>query len=104
MTVRLGIDIGGTFTDVILLDDATGEAAARAIRAEGIQAVAICFLHAFAYPEHEHRAAEILRARCPDVSISLSSEVLPRFGEYLRASTTVVNAALLAIVGGYLDE
>jgi len=54
---------------------------------------AVCFLHSYAFPEHERQAAEMLRKRLPGVAISLSSEVLPQFGEYLRTSTTVVNAA-----------
>jgi N-methylhydantoinase A len=86
------------------LDEADVERAVGALVAERIESVAICFLHAYRHPEHERRVGELVRSHCPQVTISLSSDVLPEFREYRRASTTVVNAALLPVVRGYLDE
>lgn len=86
------------------LVEADVEAAIDTIQAIGVESVAICFLHSYRYPQHEQRAGELVRARCPNLWVSLSSEVLPEFREYRRASTTAVNAALLPIVRDYLDQ
>lgn len=74
------------------LDEAEVAAAAERLGADGVEAVAICFLHAYRSPEHEERAAAIVRRVLPDAYVSLSSEVLPEFREFERTSTTVVNA------------
>ena len=67
-------------------------AAAERIRAAGIDAVAVCYLHSFANPDHERRTGEILREMLPGAFISLSVDVLPQKLEYERTSTTVINA------------
>src|SRR5262245_11802242 len=84
------------------LDEAAAAAIADRLRAAGVEAVAICLLHAYANPAHERRVAEIVRARFPQASVSVSSEVAPEFREYTRASTTVVNAAVQPVVARYL--
>ena len=62
-------------------------------RAEGVDAIAISFLHAYANPTHERRAAEIVREVVgDDVYVTRSSEVLAEIREYERTSTAVVNA------------
>jgi N-methylhydantoinase A len=85
------------------LDEEAVRAAARQLRAEGVQAIAVCFLHSYANPSHERRAGEIIREVFPEAMISLSSEVAPEFREYFRASTTVINAALRPVVAHYLQ-
>ena len=70
----------------------------------GATAIAICFLHAYANPEHERRAAALIRAHAPELQLSVSSEIAPEIREYWRASTTVVNAYVAPVVGGYLDR
>ena len=60
--------------------------------AEGVEAVAICFLHAWRNPAHEQAAAEAVRAALPDVFVTSSADVYPQIKEYERFSTTVVNA------------
>src|SRR5207237_8606944 len=65
---------------------------ARRARREGVEAVAVSLLHSYRNPDHERRAAAILRDELPDVSVSISSEVVPELGEYVRTSTTVANA------------
>ena len=67
-------------------------AAAQALKAEGVEAVAVCFLHSYANPEHERAAGEIIRAALPDAYVSLSHEILREYREFERISTTVVNA------------
>ena len=74
------------------LDEADVRAAAERIRAAGIEAVAVCYLHSYANPAHEQRTGEILREMLPGAFVSLSVEVLPQKLEYERTSTTVINA------------
>ncbi len=77
--------------------------AARQLKAEGVEAIVVCFLHAYINPTHERQAAEVIRREYPDAFLSVSSEVCPEFREYLRASTTAVNAAVMPLVSRYLD-
>ena len=72
---------------------------AREVRANGSTAVAVCFLHSYANSGNERAAAEWLAELLPDVSISVSSEVLPEFREYERFSTTALNAYVAPMVG-----
>jgi N-methylhydantoinase A len=51
----------------------------------------------------ERVAADVIRAEYPGVFLSISSEVWLEFREYLRASTTAVNAAIIPLVSAYLD-
>src|SRR2546428_13490933 len=62
-----------------------------------------CFLHSYLNPAHEAMAAAIVREEYPEAFLSVSSEVCPEFREYLRASTTAVNAAIMPLVSRYLD-
>lgn len=86
------------------LDEEHVHEIAAALRAEGVEAVAVCLLHAYINPEHEQRVGEILAEELPDVLISLSSSVAPEFREYLRASTTVINACIQPVVARYLER
>ncbi len=85
------------------LDVAAVRAVGQQLRAERVGAVAIGFMHAYAWPEHERRAAEILNAELPtDVTVCLSSEVCPEIREYERFSTTCANAYVRPMMQGYL--
>ena len=89
----------------VSLDEQELKEIASTLKAANIDCVAVCFLHSHAFPEHEERAAEILRKNMPDeVSIMTSSMVYPEFREYERFSTTVLNAALLTVMNAYLDR
>lgn len=70
--------------------------------AEGIQAVAICFLHSYINAEHEIEARRILKNHFPDLYVSISSEVCPQIREYERTSTTAANAYVQPIADQYL--
>jgi N-methylhydantoinase A len=80
------------------------ERLAAAIEASGAEAVAICLLFSYLDPGHEQRLAEHLRRRLPGVHVSGSHEVLPRFREFERCSTTVIDAYLSPLLGHYLGE
>ena len=86
------------------LDEDGVRAAAEALREEGVAAVAICFLHAYASPEHERAAAEIVRALLPEAYLSVSSEVLPTIRFYDRISTTALNAYVGPVLRDYLQS
>ncbi len=87
---------------------ALNEAGLRAIcaklRAEAVEAVAICFLHAYTNPAHELKALEILRAELPEAAVSVSHQVAPGMREYPRASTTIANAYVQPITARYLER
>ena len=70
---------------------------------EGVESVAVCFLHAYAFPQHEQRVGDFLRRHLPQVQVSLSCEVLRERREYERTATTVVNAYVRPIMQRYLN-
>ncbi len=72
------------------------------VRGSGAESVAVCLLFAYLDPSHEHDLAERLRAELPDLHVSASHEVLARFREYERCSTTVIDAYLSPLLGSYL--
>jgi N-methylhydantoinase A len=84
------------------LDEEAVRAAARQLRAEGVESIAVCFLHSYVNPAHERRTGDLLREEFPEATVSLSCDVAPEFREYFRASTTVINAAIRPIVARYL--
>lgn len=71
-------------------------------KAAGVQAIAVCFLHAFRNPANERQVEEIIRAEWPDVPVSLSSTVAPEIREYERTSTAVANAYVQPLLARYL--
>jgi N-methylhydantoinase A len=78
-------------------------AACAALKTEGVEAVAVCFLHSYANPAHERTAGAMLRAALPHAYVSLSHEILREYREFERMSTTVVNAYIGPKVGGYVS-
>jgi N-methylhydantoinase A len=86
------------------LEDESVREAAAILRREEVESVAVCLLHAYVNPAHEQRVGAILAEELPGVPISLSAEVAPEFREYMRASTTVINAAVRPVVERYLER
>ncbi len=89
---------------LVALDESDVEAAAQHLRAAGVKAVAICFLHAYRNPAHEEAARKIVARALPDAYVSVSSEVLPEFREFERWSTTLLNAAVGPRMETYLES
>jgi N-methylhydantoinase A len=87
-----------------VLEDDSVRAAAEILRREEVETVAVCLLHAYVNPEHEQRVGAILAEELPGVPVSLSAEVAPEFREYLRASTTVINAVIRPVIERYLER
>lgn len=86
------------------LDEQAVSAIGRQLAEDGIEAVAVCFLHSYANAAHERRSAEILGRLLPDAVITTSSEVLPEYREYERFSTTALNAYVAPRMRRYLRE
>ncbi len=86
------------------LQAASIEDACEKLKAAGVEAVAVSFLHSYANPEHERQAGAIVRSALPDTYVSLSHEILREYREFERTSTTVVNAYIGPKVGGYVKS
>ncbi|HMI93852.1 MAG TPA: hydantoinase/oxoprolinase family protein, partial [Polyangiales bacterium] len=86
---------------VVPLDEAALAVALQRVRDEGIASVAIVFMHAWRYPQHEARAAELARAVGFD-QVSVSSEVSPLLKLVARGDTTVVDAYLSPLLRRYV--
>src|SRR4029079_10797280 len=73
-----------------------------ALKRDGVQAIAVCYLFSFVDPRHERRTREICREVAPEISVSLSSDVDPTFREYERLCVTAFDAYLGPVVKRYL--
>ncbi|MEZ5772295.1 MAG: hydantoinase/oxoprolinase family protein [Defluviimonas denitrificans] len=91
----------GTVRTALNEDDV--RAACELFRSEGVETVAISFVWSVLHPDHERRAAEIVRQMMPGVILTLGSELYPQVREYTRTSTAVVNAYLAPIMKRYVD-
>ena len=102
--LRLGVRerIGADGAVVTPLDEADALAKIRALLADGVESIAVAFLHAYRAGAHEARVRELIAREAPRCWVSLSSEISPELREYERTSTTVVNAALQPVVAGYI--
>ena len=99
-TERLGAD-----GEVVApLDEDSLDGAMSELARAGVDAIAICFLHAYASPHHERRARDRLTERFPGVAFAISSEVAPEIREFERLSTTVANAYLMPLAGRYVER
>src|SRR5947207_6224890 len=100
LEVRERLGAQGEVIEPLNADD-VADAVCRLV-ADGVEAVAVCFLFAYANPAHEQAAAEIIRALAPDLYVSLSHEVNPEWREYERTASTVANAYIGPPVSRYL--
>jgi N-methylhydantoinase A len=96
--------LGPTGEVLAPLDERSVSDAADLLAREEVESVAVCLLHAYVNPQHEQRIEEILAEALPGIPVSLSSDVAPEFREYLRASTTVINAVIRPVVARYLER
>jgi len=89
---------------IVPLDEEETRQVVRQLKAEGVQAIAVCTLFSFLNPLHERRIREIVLEEFPECFVSLSSEILPQVREYERSSTTAVNAYVGPVLGKYLTN
>ncbi len=101
-TVRGRMDAAGR--EIVPLDEVGLRALAARLRDDAVEAVAVTFLHAYANPTHERRAAQILREELPDAVVCVSVDVLSEFREFERASVTALNAFLVPLMDRYLSS
>ncbi|HVU40780.1 MAG TPA: hydantoinase/oxoprolinase family protein [Xanthobacteraceae bacterium] len=100
--VRERLDARGNVIEK--LDEAAVAAATRRLVAQGVDAIAVCFLFAYANAAHERAAAKIIHEIAPNLYVSLSHEVNPEWREYERTASTVANAYIGPPVSRYLHE
>jgi N-methylhydantoinase A len=86
------------------LDEAQVEGVADDLIKAGVEAVAVCFLHAYANPDHERRCAAIIARRMPNAVVTTSAEVLSEYREYERFSTTALNAYVAPRMKKYIGD
>jgi N-methylhydantoinase A len=103
---RLGVPERLDFAGNVVqpLDEAAVREAARKLRLQGVESIAVCLLFSFVNPVHERRVAEILAEEVPDARVSLSHEVMPTAPEFERTSTTLVDAYVGPRVTRYLNR
>lgn len=101
-TVRGRMDAAGR--EIVPLDEVGLRTLAARLRDDAVEAVAVTFLHAYANPTHERRAAQILREELPDAVVCVSVDVLSEFREFERASVTALNAFLVPLMDRYLSS
>jgi len=86
------------------LDEDEVRTAARELRDEGVEAVAVCFLFSYLNPEHERRAAAIVREEIPDAFVTTSADIFPQFREFERFTTAAMSAFVGPKTGTYLER
>jgi N-methylhydantoinase A len=86
------------------LDRAGAKDVVRRLIAMRVESIAVCLLNSFENPAHELMIKEIIKEEAPDLSVSISYEVLPQIREYERTSTTVTNAYVKPLTGRYLSK
>ncbi|MBS0518436.1 MAG: hydantoinase/oxoprolinase family protein [Proteobacteria bacterium] len=91
-SVEVALDVEAALAEVAVLVE------------QGVESLAICFLHAYANPQHERMLAAAVAERFQNLSISLSSDIAPEIREYQRLSTTVCNAYVRPLAEAYLER
>src|SRR4051812_14401014 len=89
---------------VVSLNEQQAEAAINELLAQGVEAIAICFLWSFRNPTHENRVKEMVQRLAPEVFVTTSVDIAPKWGEYERVTATALNAYLGPVMGGYLQR
>ena len=86
------------------LDEEETREVVRYLKAQGVQAIAVCTLFSFINPAHEERIGEIIAEEFPEAYVTLSSRLAPEFREYSRMSTTVMNSYLGPVMKKYVNN
>lgn len=103
---RLEVDerVGSDGSVIKALDLAEATRVVRELLGMGVESIAVCLLNSFENPAHELMLKDIVLQEAPDISVSISYEVLPQIKEYERTSTTVTNAYVKPLTGKYLSK
>ncbi len=103
-TIEAKERIGADGAVVEALDEDALRAALQPLKAEGIEALTICFINAYVNAAHERRAAAICAEEFPDIPITISADILPEMQEYERTLSTVANSAVRPVVARYVGR
>ena len=89
---------------VVALNEAQAEEAIRELLAQDVDAIAICFLWSFLEPAHERRVKAMVRDLAPDLFVTCSHELVPKWGEYERTTASCLNAYVGPVTTSYLAD
>src|SRR6188508_988375 len=89
---------------VVPLNEFEAENAIRSLVDEGVQAIAICFLWSFRNPDHELRVKKLVQKIAPQLFVTCSYDIAPKWGEYERVTATAHNAYLGPVMSTYLGK
>ncbi|WP_117365852.1 hydantoinase/oxoprolinase family protein [Natrarchaeobaculum sulfurireducens] len=101
--------VGGTIAspsgeEVEPLDETAVREAVQELEAAGVESVTVALLNSYLNPAHEERVREIIGEEAPELPVSVSSEIVPEYGEYERTLTTVINDYARPTVIEYLED
>src|SRR5699024_4003628 len=88
----------------IALNEAKLQQVINNITDQNYDSISVCLLHSYKYPEHEKMIKKKIKEQLPNMSVSLSHEVVREWREYERTSTAVINAYIAPIVENYLSK
>lgn len=105
-SLRIGVPerVAANGTVLLPLDEETLARVVSQLLADGIESIAVSFLHSYANADHERRVASVINMHAPDFPVSLSVDVLPEAKEFERTSTTVTNAYCMPLISKYVDQ
>ena len=86
------------------IDEVGARAVIRELIADGVEAIAICLLHAYRNPAHERAVVALVKEIAPGLPVSCSADVVPEIREFERTSTTVANVYVMPVMARYLDD
>lgn len=89
---------------VVPLNEAEAESAIERLLEQGVQAIGVCFLWSFKFPEHEQRVKAMIKKLAPSVFVSCSTDIAPKWGEYERVTATALNAYIGPVMAKYLGN
>lgn len=90
--------------ELVPLSEEDVRQAVETLKAEGAEAIAVCFLHAYANPAHEIECGEIINQLTPDIPVTLSHQITQEWREYERTNTTALNSYVHPIARAYLND
>jgi N-methylhydantoinase A len=89
---------------VVPLNEDEAAGAIGRLLAQGVEAIGVCFLWSFKRPEHEERVKQMIRKLAPNVFVSCSIDIAPKWGEYERVTATALNAYIGPVMARYLGN
>src|SRR6266850_5640743 len=89
---------------VVPLNESEAETAIKRLVEAGVEAIGVCFLWSFKYPRHEQRVKEMVGKIAPNVFVTCSTDIAPKWGEYERITATALNAYIGPVMAKYLGN